>query len=69
VQDLSTLGGPSAWATGINNNGQIIGQSFTAVAEGKPRHAGEWAFSRPMAGFIWENGKSLALHLHFFVRN
>jgi probable HAF family extracellular repeat protein len=55
--DLGTLGGPSAWATAINDNGQIIGQSFTAVANGVPRHAAGWFFTRPQAGFIWENGK------------
>ncbi|MCI0535307.1 MAG: hypothetical protein L0Z50_08765, partial [Verrucomicrobiales bacterium] len=55
--DLGTLGGPSAWATDINENRQIIGQSFTAVATGKKNQADGWAFSRPMAGFIWENGK------------
>jgi probable HAF family extracellular repeat protein len=61
VRDLGTLGGPSAWATGINDNGQIIGQSFTGIATGKPQHAGEWFFSRPMAGFIWENGNMVDL--------
>ena len=55
--DLGTLGGPSAWATDINDNRQIIGQSFTAVATGKKNQADGWGFSRPMAGFIWENGK------------
>jgi len=57
VVDLGTLGGPSAWATAINDNGQIIGQSFTGVETGVPRNAAGWFFSRPMAGFIWENGK------------
>jgi probable HAF family extracellular repeat protein len=61
VKDLGTLGGPSAWAIDINDNGQIIGQSFTGVAEGTPQHVGDWFFSRPMAGFIWENGAMTSL--------
>jgi probable HAF family extracellular repeat protein len=55
--DLGTLGGPSAWATDINDNGQVIGQSFTtAVSDGTWRHVGDFNYSRPTAGFIWENG-------------
>lgn len=56
AMDLGTLGGPSAWATDINDNGQIIGQSFTSVASGTPHQANGFPFVRPMAGFIWQNG-------------
>jgi len=59
--DLGTLGGPSAWATCINDNGQVIGQSFTVVATGQQRQINGWTFSRPMAGFIWENGHMVDL--------
>ena len=59
--DLGTLGGPSAWATGINDNGQVIGESLTTVSTGQQRQIDGWVFSRPVAGFIWENGQTVNL--------
>lgn len=43
MKDLGTLGGIGSWATSINDNGQVIGQSYT---KDNAEH-----------GFIWENGK------------
>src|SRR5262249_39820848 len=62
-QGLGPLGGPSAWGSHINDRGQIIGQSFTATA-GTRRHTiqGEdITWTRPVAGFLWENGKMIDL--------
>jgi probable HAF family extracellular repeat protein len=42
MSNLGTLGGDSSYAFGINNNGQIVGNSKTA--------SGEWHV------FLWENG-------------
>ena len=61
VQDLGTLGGPCAWAVGINNTGQIIGQSLTDVTTGARKEAGEASWTRPVAGFIWQNGTMVNL--------
>jgi probable HAF family extracellular repeat protein len=60
-QDLGTLGGPSAWAIEINDRGQIIGQSYTGVDDGVERRLGEEVWSRPIAGFVWENGNMVDL--------
>jgi probable HAF family extracellular repeat protein len=56
AMDLGTLGGTSAWATAINDSGQVIGQSWTAVSAGQPRQAAGWSWSRPTAGFLWDKG-------------
>jgi probable HAF family extracellular repeat protein len=61
ARDLGTLGGPSAWASCLNDVGQIIGQSFTANSEGQQHQAAGVVWSRPMAGFIWENGNMMDL--------
>lgn len=56
VRDLGTLGGSQAQALFINDVGQVIGQSFTAVTTGAPKNIGDLLWSRPVAGFIWQNG-------------
>lgn len=61
ARDLGTLGGPCAWATGINEAGQIIGQSHTAVATGAEKQVGDYHWSRPVAGFIWQSGSMVNL--------
>ncbi len=61
ARDLGTLGGPGAWATSINDNGQIIGQSFTSISAGQPRQVEGWSWSRPVTGFLWENGNMVNL--------
>ncbi|MCI0539255.1 MAG: hypothetical protein L0Z50_28955 [Verrucomicrobiales bacterium] len=61
AQDLGTLGGPCAWALGINEAGQVIGQSLTAVATGGQKQVGEVRWTRPVAGFIWQNGTMVDL--------
>jgi probable HAF family extracellular repeat protein len=60
-RDLGTLGGPSAWATGINDNGQIIGQSLNTISAGQPKQVEGWSWSRPVTGFLWENGHMVDL--------
>ncbi|MCI0536752.1 MAG: hypothetical protein L0Z50_16160, partial [Verrucomicrobiales bacterium] len=61
VRDLGTLGGPCAWAIGINEAGQIIGQSLTGIATGTQKQVGDWLWARPVAGFIWQNGTMVDL--------
>jgi probable HAF family extracellular repeat protein len=61
IRDLGSLGGPCAWALGINDAGQVIGQSFTEVATEAPKQFGEWHWTRPVAGFIWQDGTMVDL--------
>jgi probable HAF family extracellular repeat protein len=44
--DLGTLGGANAWATGINNEGQVVGTSEAVIGSGIITHA-----------FLWQNGR------------
>ncbi|MHB8067260.1 MAG: HAF repeat-containing protein [Desulfobaccales bacterium] len=42
MQDLGTLGGGTAVASGINNSGQVVGWSSTILPSGTPQHACLW---------------------------
>src|SRR5205085_12662074 len=44
LHDLGTLGGQSSFATGIDQEGRVIGESTTAEGESRSH------------GFLWENG-------------
>lgn len=58
MKDLETLGGTDALAFAINEQGQIIGQSYTADSGPAPM-IGCWPEDAPLAmhSFLWENGK------------
>jgi probable HAF family extracellular repeat protein len=63
IQDLGTLGGSSAWASHLNDRGQVVGQSYTANA-GSGQHRIDdldITWTRPIAGFLWENGTMIDL--------
>ena len=45
MQDLGTLGGRDSWANGINDRGQVVGESLTASHE---RHAFLWGAAAGM---------------------
>jgi probable HAF family extracellular repeat protein len=61
--DLGTLGGSSAWASHINDQGQIIGQSFTSTGSSGQHTITDLdiTWSRPIAGFLWQNGQMIDL--------
>ena len=42
MQDLGTLGGGTAVASGINNGGQVVGWSSIVLSGGTPQHACLW---------------------------
>jgi probable HAF family extracellular repeat protein len=56
IQDLGTLGGPDAWASGLNDAGQVIGQSYTTDTTVSPVTG-----ARPIEVFLWKNGKMVSL--------
>ncbi len=45
IQDLGTLGGPSSYATDINEDGWIVGQSTTASSDSEPAREHAFLFS------------------------
>jgi len=58
MRDLGTLGGSDAWATGINQRGQIIGISYTTVSINPPINTFPCASptGEPTVDpFLWEN--------------
>src|SRR5262249_23683790 len=46
--DLGTLGGPSSWAYGLNDVGQVVGQAETAAFDMYGNHIAH--------AFLWQNG-------------
>jgi probable HAF family extracellular repeat protein len=56
IEDLGTLGGPDAWASGINDAGQVTGQSYTSDSTVSPITG-----ARPIEVFLWHNGKIISL--------
>jgi len=54
MRDLGTLGGPDAQALLINDNGQIVGDSYTSYS---PNNCNTGEVTLTLGAFIWENGK------------
>jgi probable HAF family extracellular repeat protein len=54
IEDLGTLGGPDAMAFGINEGGQIIGNSYTSSEIST-------VCGLTTGGFLWERGKMMNL--------
>jgi probable HAF family extracellular repeat protein len=48
MTDLGTLGGPSSWAYGLNDFGQVVGQAETAALDPYGNHIAH--------AFLWQNG-------------
>jgi probable HAF family extracellular repeat protein len=49
ITDLGTLGGTASFGLGINNRGQVVGNSRTGAG------------SRPLLAFLWKNGAMTSL--------
>ena len=60
IQDLGTLGGPDAIAVGVNERGQIFGNSYTSF-DPSPLcgnlYFGQTFDSLTTGAFLWQNGK------------
>ncbi len=57
VTDLGTLGGPTSFANGINNVGQVVGVADTSTPDPSTTCAGLPANALPtFHGFLWQNG-------------
>src|SRR5262249_50962089 len=60
IQDLGTLGGPDAMALGINEKGQIIGDSYTDY-EPSPACSFPGFTALTTNSFLWERGRMVNL--------
>jgi probable HAF family extracellular repeat protein len=56
MQDLHTLGGPDAVALLVNDNGQVVGDSYTN-SEPSEYCANNVGFALTTGAFLWENGE------------
>jgi probable HAF family extracellular repeat protein len=62
IQDLGTLGGPDAMALGVNENGQIFGNSYTSFDASPVCGNPDFGFEALTTGaFLWQNGKMINL--------
>ncbi len=61
MQDLGTLGGPDAMATSINEQGQIVGVSYTSSAPTQAEPCVLSGFGLTTGAFLWENGQMVNL--------
>jgi probable HAF family extracellular repeat protein len=58
IQDLGTLGGPDAMALGVNESGQIFGNSYTSFDASPVCGNPDFGFDALTTGaFLWQNGK------------
>ncbi len=58
VQDLGTLGGSDAMALGVNESGQIFGNSYTSSDPSPVCGNPDFGFNSLTTGaFLWQNGK------------
>lgn len=58
LQDLGTLGGPDAMALGVNENGQIFGNSYTSSNPSPACGNSDFGFDALTTGaFLWQNGE------------
>jgi probable HAF family extracellular repeat protein len=61
MQDLGTLGGPDAMATSINEQGQIVGVSYTSSTPTQAEPCVLSGFSLTTGAFLWQNGQMVNL--------
>jgi len=58
IRDLGTLGGPDAMVLGVNESGQIFGNSYTNFDSSPVCGVPDFGFDALMTGaFLWQNGK------------
>lgn len=62
LQDLGTLGGPDAMALGVNESGQIFGNSYTSFDPSPVCGNPDFGFSALATGaFLWQLGRMINL--------